>query len=49
MDDDIDDLLEMMRRFDRMNHEQRAIVGGVIATLQAFDDDDSAGRQDRTT
>ena len=44
MDDDTDDLVEMMRRVDRMNHEQRAIVGGVIATLQAFDDDDAAGR-----
>ena len=39
MDDDTDDLVEMMRRIDRMNHEQRA-----IATLQAFDDDDAAGR-----
>ena len=29
MDDDTDDLVEMMRRIDRMNHEQRAIVGGV--------------------
>jgi hypothetical protein len=44
MDDDTDDLVEMMRRIDRMNREQRAIVGGVLATLQAFDDDDAAGR-----
>jgi hypothetical protein len=34
----------MMRRIDRMNHEQRAIVGGVLATLEAFDDDEAAGR-----
>jgi hypothetical protein len=43
MDDDTDDLVEVMRRIDRMSREQRAIVGGVLATLQAFDDDD-AGR-----
>ena len=44
MDDYTDDLVEMMRRIDRMNREQRAIVGGVLATLQAFDDDAAAGR-----
>ena len=40
MDDDTDDFVDFMRRIDRMNHEQRAIVGGVLATLQAFDDDE---------
>ena len=44
MDDDTDDLVDIMRRIDRMNREERAIVGGVLATLQAFDDDDAAGR-----
>jgi uncharacterized protein HemY len=44
MDDDIDDLVDLLRRIDRMNREQRAILGGVLATLQAFDDDDAAGR-----
>jgi hypothetical protein len=45
MDDDIEpDLVDLLQRIDPMNHEQRAIVGGVLATLQAFDDDDAAGR-----
>ena len=34
----------LMQRIDRMNPEQRALVGGVLATLQAFDDDAAAGR-----
>jgi hypothetical protein len=38
------DLADLMQRIDRMNAEQRRIVGGVVATLQSFDDDGAARR-----
>ena len=38
------DLAELMQRIYRLNHEQRRIVGGVVATLQGFDDDVAARR-----
>ena len=45
MDDDTEqDLADLMQRIDRMNTEQRRIVGGVVSMLQAFDDDGAARR-----
>ena len=44
MDDTEQDLADLMQRIDRMNAEQRRIVGAVVATLHAFDDDCAARR-----
>ena len=45
MDDDTEqDLADLMQRIDRLNREQRRIIGGVVATLQGFDDDGAARR-----
>lgn len=50
MDNDDDpDLADLMQRIDRMNAKQRGIVGGVLATLQAFDDDDAAAGGSNST
>jgi hypothetical protein len=38
------DLADVMQRIDQMNAEQRRIIGRVVATLQAFDDDCAARR-----
>ena len=40
--DDTEDLPDLMQRIDRLSAEQRRILGGVVATLQAFDDDGAA-------
>lgn len=38
------DFADVLQRIDRMNAEQRRIVGGVVAKLQSFDDDGAARR-----
>jgi hypothetical protein len=42
MDDTEQDLADLMQRIDRMNAEQRRIVGGVVAMLRSFDNDGGA-------
>ena len=42
VDDTEQDLADLMQRIDRMNGEQRRIIGCVVAMLQAFDDDGAA-------
>ena len=37
--DDEKDLADRMQRIDHLNIHQRRIIGGVVAMLQAFDDD----------
>ena len=44
LDDDEQDLADLMQRIDQLNTKQRRIIGGVVATLQAFDDDGAARR-----
>jgi len=44
MNDIEQDLADLMQRIDRMNTKQRRIIGGVVAMLQAFDDDGAARR-----
>jgi hypothetical protein len=38
------DLADVMQHIDRLNPKQRRIVGGVVSTLQSFDDDGTARR-----
>lgn len=38
------DLADLMQRIDRMNPEQRRIVGCVVSMLRSFDDDCAARR-----
>ena len=38
------DLADLMQRIDRMNAEQRRIIGALVSTLQSFNDDRAARR-----
>ena len=48
-DDDRQDLADLMQRIDLMNAKQRRIIGGVVAMLQAFDDDGVCAAVARST
>jgi hypothetical protein len=44
MDNTDQHLADLMQRIDRMNAEQRRIIGGVVAMLRTFDDTGAARR-----